>query len=99
MQLFQAEWTDNDEEAEYWGYGQAWSDDYANRIAGSDGTSYGRPVTDKKVNVPAHMPVHMLDTCTLIYPIMGRPPQLGPSLTTIPPQFPLGHSSGEHVHQ
>ena len=49
MQLFQAEWTDNDEEAESWGYGQAWTDDYSNRIAGSDGTSYGRPVTDKKV--------------------------------------------------
>jgi len=54
VQLFQAEWTDNDEEAEFWGYGQAWSDKYANRIAGSDGTSYGRPVTDTKVTQRAY---------------------------------------------
>ena len=48
---FQAEWTYDDAKAESMGYGQGWSDSYSNRIAGSDGVSYGRPVTDPKVSM------------------------------------------------
>lgn len=49
--MFEVDWTDKDATAEAHGWGQAWSNEYSNRIAGSDGQSFGRPVTDEKVSM------------------------------------------------
>lgn len=47
--VFQAKWTPEEITAN--GYGLAFSSDFANRANGSNGVSYGRPVTDPKIQV------------------------------------------------
>jgi hypothetical protein len=46
---FQYEWTE--EEARAHGYGYGWSNDYSNRINGTDGQSFGRPVHTPKLQM------------------------------------------------